>query len=80
MLRYILLEVTDEGAVLISNKFKKQSVAADTIIISVGFKSNRQLYNELHGKITDLYLIGDAYETANIMDAIWSTNEIELNC
>lgn len=75
-----LLEVTDEGAVLISNKFKKQSVAADTIIISVGFKSNRQLYNELHGKVTDLYLIGDAYETANIMDAIWSANEIGLNC
>lgn len=75
-----LLEVTDEGAVLISNKFKKQSVAADTIIISVGFKSDRKLYNKLHGKITDLYLIGDAYETANIMDAIWSANEIGLNC
>lgn len=75
-----LLEVTDEGAVLISNKFKKQNVAADTIVISVGFKSDKELYNKLHGKITDLYLIGDAYQTANIMDAIWSANEIGLNC
>ncbi|SMC23862.1 2-enoate reductase [Clostridium acidisoli DSM 12555] len=75
-----LLEVTDEGAVLISNKFKKQNVAADTIVISVGFKSDKELYNKLHSKITDLYLIGDAYQTANIMDAIWSANEIGLNC
>ncbi|NLH44746.1 MAG: FAD-dependent oxidoreductase, partial [Acholeplasmataceae bacterium] len=75
-----LLEVTDSGAVLISNKFKKQNITADTIVIAVGFKSNRELYNKLYGKITDLYLIGDAYQTSNIMDAIWSANEIGLNC
>ncbi|MBV4437313.1 FAD-dependent oxidoreductase [Clostridium tyrobutyricum] len=75
-----LLEVTDAGAVLIDSKFKQQEVSADTVVISVGFKSNRKLYNKLHGKVTDLYLIGDAYQAANIMDAIWSGNEIGLNC
>ncbi|OBR91097.1 MULTISPECIES: FAD-dependent oxidoreductase [Clostridium] len=75
-----LLEVTDKGAVLINNKFKKQEVSADTVAIAVGFKSDRELYNKLNGKITDLYLIGDAYQAANIMDAIWSANEIALNC
>jgi 2-enoate reductase len=38
------------------------------------------LYEKLNGKMADLYLIGDAYQTANIMDAIWSGNEIGLNC
>jgi len=75
-----LLEVTDDGAVLISNEFKKQNVSADTVAIAVGFKSDRELYNKLHGKIADLYIIGDAYQAANIMDAIWSGNEIGLNC
>ncbi|AZV58112.1 FAD-dependent oxidoreductase [Clostridium sp. AWRP] len=75
-----LLEVTDKGAVLINDKFEKQEVSADTVAISVGFKSNRELYNKLNGKIADLYLIGDAYQAANIMDAIWSANEIGLNC
>lgn len=75
-----LLEVTDDGAVLISNEFKKQNVSADTVAIAVGFKPDRELYNKLHGKIADLYIIGDAYQAANIMDAIWSANEVGLNC
>lgn len=75
-----LLEVTDKGAVLINNKFKKQEVSADTVTIAVGFKSDRELYNKLNGNIADLYLIGDAYQSANIMNAIWSANEIGLNC
>lgn len=75
-----LLEVTDKGAVLIDREFKKQSVTADSIVICVGFKSNRKLYNKLHGKIAELYLIGDAFKASNIMDAVWSANEIGLNC
>ncbi|WP_123053867.1 FAD-dependent oxidoreductase [Clostridium sp. JN-1] len=74
-----LIEVTDDGAVIIDNKFKKQNVSADTVAIAVGFKSNRELYNKLNGKIADLYMVGDAYKAANIMDAIWSANEVGLN-
>lgn len=75
-----LLEVTEEGAVLIDNSFRKQNIAADTVAIAVGYKPDRDLYNKLHGKIVDLYLIGDAYQAANIMDAIWSANEVGRNC
>ncbi|MFL0196636.1 FAD-dependent oxidoreductase [Clostridium sp. WILCCON 0269] len=75
-----LLEVTDEGAVIIDNKFQKQSILADTVVIAVGFRAGRELYNELKDKIVELYLVGDAYESANIMNAIWSANEIALNC
>ncbi|WP_332238787.1 FAD-dependent oxidoreductase [Sporolactobacillus sp. KGMB 08714] len=75
-----LTEVTDEGAVLINDQFRKQFLAADTVVISVGFKPNQTLYNKLNGKIADLYLIGDAYRAANIMSAVWSGNEIGLNC
>lgn len=75
-----LLEVTDEGAVLIDSKFRKQSVKADTVAIAVGFNSNRELYNKFHGNMADLYIVGDAENASNIMDAIWSANEVALNC
>lgn len=75
-----LLEVTDEGAVLIDKKFRKQTLKADTVAIAVGFESDRKLYNKLHGKVVNLYMVGDAYNASNIMDAIWSANEVGLNC
>lgn len=75
-----LSEITDSGAVLIDNRFKKHDIDCDTVIIAVGFKANRDLYDKLYGKFVDLYLIGDASKAANIMDAIWSGNEIGLNC
>ncbi|WP_446899076.1 FAD-dependent oxidoreductase [Clostridium sp. LBM24168] len=75
-----LLEVTDNGAIIIDNKFNKQDICADTVIIAAGFKPENDLYNKLRKKIVELYLIGDASKTANIMDAIWSGNEIGLNC
>lgn len=75
-----LLEVTDEGAVLIDSSFRRHNVTADTVAIAIGFRPDRELYNKLHGKVVDLYLIGDAYQAANIMDAIWSANEVGLNC
>lgn len=71
-----LLEVTDEGATLISNAFKKRYVEADTIGLSIGLNSNKELYNSLVGKIPNLYLIGDAREVYNIMSCIWDAYEV----
>jgi 2-enoate reductase len=73
-----LLEVTDEGAVLIGKNFRKQSLTADTIAIAVGFDPNRELYDKVSGRIVDLYRIGDAEVASNIMNAIWSAYEIAL--
>ena len=57
-----LLEVTDEGALLINNKFGKSEVKADTVVLAVGFKSERELFYKMNGKIADLYIeIGRAH-------------------
>ena len=74
-----MLEVTDEGALLINNKFGKSEVKADTVVLAVGFKSERELFYKMNGKIADLYIVGDANNAANIMNAIWTANEIGLN-
>jgi 2-enoate reductase len=74
-----LLEITDDGAVIISKDFRKQSIAADTVAIAIGFDSNRELYDKMRGKIVDLYRIGDAEIASNVMNAIWSAYEVALN-
>ena len=49
---------------------KKTTLRADTLLVSVGLTPDRQLYETLVGKTPNLYLIGDARETRNIMGAI----------
>lgn len=44
-------------------------VKADHIVVSVGYTSNRRLYEELHGK--NVHLIGDADKPENVLKAIW---------
>jgi len=74
-----LLEVTDEGIVVINNKFGKKEIKADTVVLAVGFKSERELFYKMNGKMADLYIVGDANNATNIMNAIWTANEIGLN-
>ena len=71
-----LVEVTDEGGHLTNADLRRITLNADTLVLSVGLSSNRQLYETLAGKIPNLYLIGDARETRNIMGAIWDAYEV----
>ena len=71
-----LMEVTDEGGHLIKRDSKKTALHADTIVLSIGLTPDRQLYETLVGKTSNLYLIGDARETRNIMGAIWDAYEV----
>lgn len=52
-------------------------VKADHIVVSVGYKANQSLYEEI--KNDHVYLIGDAEKPTNIMDAIWKAYEIAMN-
>ena len=74
-----LLEVTDEGAVIISNHFRKSVIPCDTVVACVGFKANDTLYHELYGKMENVYSVGDSQVAADVMTAIWQANEVALN-
>jgi 2-enoate reductase len=71
-----LLEVTDEGAVFASSTFEKRKVRADTVVLSIGLRADRDLYDALLGKVPNLYLIGDARKVHNIMNGIWDAYEV----
>jgi len=55
----------------------KHEIIADRIIVSVGYISNRNLYETLKGDHT--HLIGDASCPTNVMGAIWSAYEAAMN-
>ncbi len=75
--KFSLYEVTDQGAVVIDKDSRRETLPADTVIIAVGLESEQGIYHSLLGKkTTNLYLIGDAREAKNIMNAIWDAYEV----
>lgn len=41
----------------------------------IGLNPEKELYENLLGRIPNLYVIGDANKVRNIMDAIWDAYE-----
>ena len=71
-----LAGVTDNGVNLLDASAGERSLDADTVVVSVGLKPERELYRSLAGKTPNLYLIGDAREARNIMGAVWDAYEV----
>jgi len=63
-------EITKEG-VRIEKGNSRTILEADTVVLAVGAKSNNKLYEELQGKVQELYAIGDCKEPRKAMDAIY---------
>lgn len=55
---------------------RQVEVKCDHVVISVGYIPNDSLYEEIKGAHT--YLIGDANNPSNIMNAIWQAYEIAM--
>lgn len=52
-------------------------VEADTVIVSVGYSSDRELYDAI--KADNVHLLGDAESPSNLMGCIWSAYTTCLN-
>ena len=70
--------VTDKGAVIKNNDGSQEEIAADDVIIAIGFKSENSLAKELYGKV-QMHTIGDSRSVATIMNAVWDAYEIARN-
>ena len=53
-----------------------KTLDADTVVVSVGYKSNQTLYDSIKGD--NVYLLGDAIHPSNLMTAIWGAYTIAL--
>lgn len=64
------------GEVKVDTKEGSKAIMSDSVILSVGYKEENTLYNNLQFDIPDLYLLGDAKKVSNIMYAIWDAFEV----
>lgn len=64
------------GEVKVDTKEGSKTIMCDSVILSVGYKEENTLYNNLQFDIPDLYLLGDAKKVSNIMYAIWDAFEV----
>ena len=63
-------EVLDDGVLVSNNKKGKYKIDADTVILALGFKSCRCLYDSLKEAGKEVVLVGDAQHPGKIFDAI----------
>jgi 2,4-dienoyl-CoA reductase (NADPH2) len=71
-----LNEITDKGLVVAMKDGQQKTLEADTIVVALPPKPNDGLVNELKGKVTEVYQIGDCKEPRLIVDAIGDASRI----
>ncbi|MFA9378716.1 MAG: FAD-dependent oxidoreductase [Lachnotalea sp.] len=54
----------------------EKEVKADTVIVAVGYDSQRELYDTMVDSDKTVYNVGDSRNVHNIMYAIWDANQI----
>ena len=64
------LEITEEGVVVEKNG--RQTIAADHVLVAVGLKPNRALYDQLKEAGVKVIAVGDCGKVGKIYDAIHS--------
>jgi 2,4-dienoyl-CoA reductase-like NADH-dependent reductase (Old Yellow Enzyme family)/putative sterol carrier protein len=69
-------EITAGGIEIEDQRGRKTILAFDTLIISRGRRKNDALYQQVEGKASEVYKIGDCAAAGNIQKAVWSANEV----
>ena len=65
-----------DGKLCYEKDGENHSIMADSVILAVGYREEKSLYEELQYEIPDIYLLGDAKNVSNIMYAIWDAFEV----
>ena len=72
-----LARITDEGAIVVNKRCRYEAeLKADTVVLALGQKPEKDLFKALEGKVQKLYAIGDCKKTGKIMNAVQSAFNI----
>ncbi len=69
-------EVKDKGLVVLDREAKTRFIGGDTVVFAIGMTPNNELSRKLHGKVPELYSIGDCVQPRQIIDAIHEATRI----
>lgn len=65
-----------DGKLHVSLSGEDKEIPCDSVILSVGYREENELYHELEFEIPEIYLLGDAKKVSNIMYAVWDAFEV----
>jgi 2,4-dienoyl-CoA reductase-like NADH-dependent reductase (Old Yellow Enzyme family)/thioredoxin reductase len=63
-------EITDKGIIAIDIEWKRSTIAADTVILSLGLKPRTTTVNQFTNVAADIYIIGDCHEAGTVKEAV----------
>jgi 2-enoate reductase len=73
--RTSVLELGDKDILVSQTPENRKTIESDTVVISVGLKSNRSLLESLDigigDRMNEIYAIGDCVKPRKVIDAIW---------
>jgi len=72
-------DITTKGITIKDGGGRRRLLSYDTLIVSQRFgerKANASLFEELEGKVPEIYKIGDCLQVRGIKEAIWTANEV----
>ena len=64
------VEITNRGIAATDRNWEKHFIEADSVVLALGRTPQRELEQELRGKIPELYAIGDCVQPERIFNAI----------
>lgn len=75
---YFITAVDDEGAVITNKNDKSdvRTIAADTVVMAIGFRPRPSMSKDLFGSGIELHTIGDANRVGSIKSSIWDAYEV----
>ena len=73
-----LASIDDEGAHIVAadDETKCSTLAADSVVVAIGFRSNPSMAKDLLGEGMEVYEVKHANGIGNVMGAVWSAYEI----
>lgn len=64
------------GKIFVKTPQGERQLDCDTVILSVGFREDRGVFDAWETSAQEIYLLGDAKKVANIMYAVWDAFEV----
>ncbi|MDD4048539.1 MAG: FAD-dependent oxidoreductase, partial [Clostridia bacterium] len=70
------VQVVEDTSVMIKTPEGEKKIKADTVMIAIGYRANKCLYEDMLGSNKAIYNIGDSRDVHNIMYAIWDAYQL----
>ncbi|MFT8315346.1 MAG: FAD-dependent oxidoreductase [Clostridium sp.] len=71
-----VVRATKDEVIINRNGQGSRTIECNSVILAVGYNSERSIYDALKKEIPEIYLLGDSRKVSNIMYAIWDAYEI----